>query len=177
MNKDEIVRRSQLKETLEAEYLNLIDEKINRYLENNRQGITASHQFTPALDECTKLYRDGYFISTVMMSYAINEAIIKLIAEKNNIDTQNKDNTTKTIEELIAELREKNLISANCASASSLIWNSYRNNIHHMNPKVSDIPFQRLAQLNIKHLSAIENEIFGFYINNMFVIPHHPNYW
>jgi len=112
-----------------------------------------------------------------MMSHAINEAIINLVAEKNNIDRQNKDNTTKTIEELIVELRESNLISANCASASSSIWNSYRNDIHHMNPKVSDIPFQRLAQLNIKHLSAIENEIFGFYINNLFVVPYQANYW
>jgi len=177
MDEDEILRRVELREALESEYSSSIDEKINRFLENKRPGITASHQFTPALSECTKLYRDGYFISTVMMSHAINEAIINLVAEKNNIDRQNKDNTTKTIEELIVELRESNLISANCASASSSIWNSYRNDIHHMNPKVSDIPFQRLAQLNIKHLSAIENEIFGFYINNLFVVPYQANYW
>ena len=177
MDKDEILGRVQLRETLEEEYLNSIDEKINRYLENTRQGITASHQFTPALSECTKLYRDGYFISTVMMSHAINEAIIKLVTEKNNIDGQKTDGKTKTIEELIVELKENNLISETCAYASSAIWKSYRNDRHHMNPKVSDINFQRLAQLNIKHLSAIENEIFGFDINNLFVIPHQPNYW
>lgn len=177
MNNDEIFRRFQLKEDLESEYLGSIDAKIDRYLEIEHQGIIGGHHFAPASSECIKLYRDGYFIGTVMMSHAINEGIIKFVAERNNIDRQKTANTTKTIEELIVELQGNNLISTNCADASLAIWNSYRNDIHHMNPSVSDILFQKLAQLNIKRLSAIENEIFGHDIENGALVPHQPKYW
>ena len=177
MNNDEKFRRLQLEEDLKSECLGMIDSKIDRYLEIDHQAIIGGHHFAPASSECIKLYRDGYFIGTVMMSHAINEGIIKFVAERNIIDRQKADNTTKTTEELIVELQGKNLISENCAISSLVIWKSYRNDIHHMNPSVSNIPFQELAQRNIKHLSAIENEIFGCEIKNGGLVPHQPKYW
>ena len=174
MNSDEIFRRYQLKEDLKSECLGSIDAKIDRYLEIEHQGIIGGHHFASASSECIKLYRDGYFISTVMMSHAINEGIINFVAERNNIDRQKADKF-KTTEELIIELQENNLISTHCKDASLAIWRSYRNDIHHMNPIVSGIPFQELAQLNIKRLSAIENEIFSYDIKNEG--PHQRKYW
>ena len=177
MNNNEKIKRFQLQEDLKSECLGSIDAKIDRYLQIEHQGIIGGHYFAPASSECIKLYRDGYFIGTVMMSHAINEGIIKFVAERNNIDRQKTANTIKTIEELVVELQENNLISANCADASLAIWNSYRNDIHHMNPNVSVIDFQQLSQLNIKRLSTIENEIFGYDIKNGGLVLHHPKYW
>ena len=177
MNNDEIFRRAQLKEDLKSECLGSIGAKIDRWLEIEHQGIIGGHHFASASSECIKLYRDGYFIGTVMMSHAINEGIIKFVAERNNINRQKTCKEAKTIEELIVELQRKSFISTNCADASSAIWGSYRNDIHHMNPNVSDIPFQELALLNIKRLSAIEKEIFGPDIKNGALVPHQPKYW
>jgi hypothetical protein len=177
MNKDEIFRRFRLKEDIKAECLGTIDEKINRWLEIEHQEIIGDHYFASASAECIRLYRDGYFISTVMMSHAINEGIIKFVAEKNNIYRQKTVDTTKTIEELINELQENHIISTNCAVASLSIWKSYRADVHHMNPNVSVIPFHELAQLNIKRLSVIENEIFGCEYKNGVLFPHQPKYW
>ena len=183
MNNDEIFRRFQLKEDLKSECIGTIDAKIDRWLEIEHQEIIGDHHFASASAECIKLYRDGYFIGTVMMSHAINEGIIKFVAERNNIDRQKPHNTintkeeTKTIEELIIELRGENLISANCADASLAIWKSFRADVHHMNPSVSKIHFPKLAQLNIKHLSFIENEIFGCDYPNGALVPHQPKYW
>jgi len=177
MNSDEIFRRSQLEEDLKSECLGSIDARIDRWLEIEHQGIIGGHHFASASSECIKLYRDGYFIGTVMMTHAINEGIIKFVAERNNTDRQKADNATKTIAELIVELHENNLISTQCKDASLAIWRSYRNDIHHMNPSVSDIPFQKLAQLNIKRLSAIEHEIFGYDIGKGALVLHQPRYW
>ena len=177
MNNDERSRRFRLKEDLKSACLGPIDAKIDRYLEIEHQWIIGEHHFAPASSECIELYRDGYFIGTVMMSHAINEGIIKFVAERNNIDRQKSANTAKTIEELIFELHVNKLISKNCTDASLAIWKSYRNDIHHMTPSVSDIPFQKLAQLNIKRLSTIENEIFGHDIKNGALVPHQPKYW
>ncbi len=42
------------------------------------------------------------------------------------------------------------------------ILKSFCADIHHMNPMVATIDFQKLVQENLKHLSAIEREIFDF---------------
>lgn len=177
MNDSERIRRFQIKNEIESQCIGSIEEKIDRYLEIEHQGIIGEHYFAPASSECIYLYRDGYFIGTVMMSHAINEGIIKFIAQRNDIKQQETGHEKKTIEELINELQEKGHISANCANASKSIWKSHRNDIHHMNPNVTKIPFKKLAQRNIKHLSTIEKEIFGYDIHNGAIAPHQPKYW
>lgn len=146
-------------------------------MEIEHQGIIGGHYFAKASSECIYLYRDGYFIGAVMMSHAINEGIIKFIAERNNIVRHKEDENTKTIKELIDEFETKNIISKNCADASTKIWKSFRADIHHMNPKIAEIPFQELAQQNLKCLSTIEKEIFGHNYNNGAIVPHQPRYW
>ena len=166
MDNNEKIRRIQLKENIESQCKGSIEEKIARYLEIEHQGIIGGHYFAQVSSECIYLYRDGYFIGAVMMSHAINEGIIKFIAERNNIERQKEDGTTKTIKELVDEFKTKNIISQNCAGASKKIWKSFRADIHHMNPKIAEIPFQELAQQNLKCLSIIEKEIFGHHYNN-----------
>jgi hypothetical protein len=170
-------RRFQIKSEIESQCLGLIEDKINRYLEIEHQGIIGNHYFASASSECIYLYRDGYFIGTVMMSHAINEGIVKFVSERNNIKKQKPNGEEKSVKELINELHEAGHISQNCANASKEIWRSYRNDIHHMNPNVMKIPFQKLAQRNIKHLSTIEKEIFGYDINNGTLVLHQPKYW
>lgn len=177
MNHSDIIRRVQLRESIESQCRGSIEEKISRYLEIEHQGIIGGHYFANASSECIYLYRDGYFIGAVMMSHAINEGIIKFITERNRIDRHKDDGNTKTIEELIAELKNKNIISEKCASVSTKIWKSFRADIHHMNPTVAKICFQKLAQQNLKHLSTIEREIFGHDIKNGAIVPHQPKYW
>ena len=177
MNNSERIRRFQIKQEIESQCMGSIEEKVDRYLEIEHQGIIGGHYFAPASSECIYLYRDGYFIGTVMMSHAINEGIIKFIAERNDVKRQKTTGEEKTIEELIDELQRTGLISLNCADASRGIWKSYRNDIHHMNSGVSKINFKELAQRNIKHLSTIEKEIFGYDINNGVMVLHQPRYW
>jgi len=177
MDSSEGIRRIQLKESLESECKSTVEQKINRYLEIEHQRIIGGHHFSKASFECIYLYRDGYFIGTVMMSHAINEGVIKFIAERNSISRKKESGDTKTIEELINEFKKRKIISDECAEASINIWKSFRADIHHMNPKVMEIPFKELALQNMKDLAIIEKEIFGFDINNGAIIPHQPKYW
>ena len=111
------------------------------------------------------------------MSHAINEGIIKFVAKRNGIQKDKPDGTTKTIEDLMNDLRRKEIISTDCRNASMKIWRSYRNDIHHMNPTVANIDFKKLAQQNLKYLSNIEKEIFDFKIKNGAIVPTQPKYW
>lgn len=177
MDTSEVMKRIMARESIESHCKSFIEEKIDRYLEIGHQGIIGGHYFAPASSECIYLYRDGYFIGAVMMTHAINEGIVKFVAERNGIERNKTEGTTRTIEDLIDELREKSIISTACADASAGIWRSYRNDIHHMNPAVAGIEFKKLAQQNLKHLSAIEREIFDFKIDNGGIVPTQPKYW
>ena len=177
MNNHVKFKRAQLRETIESQCKGSIEQKISRYLEIEHQGIISGHYFASASSECIYLYRDGYFIGAVMMSHAINEGIMKFVAERNSISRSKEGGNTKTIEELISEFREKNIISKKCADASMKIWKSFRADIHHMNPTVAKIPFQKLAQQNLKYLSTIEKEIFGYDMKDGAIAPHQTKYW
>ncbi len=180
IDRDEVmqaVRVAQLRDDLRQIDEQTLDARINRYMEIEHQGIIHNHHFATASSECIYLYRDGYFIGAVMMSHAINEGIIKLIAERNNIDRHRDDGSTKSIEDLILELEKKNIISKDCTDASTKIWKSFRADIHHMNPTIGKIPFQQLAKQNLKCLSTIEREIFGHDFKDGAIAPHQPKYW
>lgn len=180
MNKDEVmqsVRRAQLRDGLRQIVEQTLDARIDRYMEIDHQGIISNHYFATASSECIYLYRDGYFIGAVMMSHAINEGIIKFVAERNNINRHRGDGSTKSIEDLILELEKKNNISKNCADASTKIYKSFRADIHHMTPIIGKISFQQLAEQNLKCLSKIEREIFGHDFKDGAIAPHQPKYW
>ena len=176
MDKKEM-KKIAARQNLQSEFNGTVDQRVERYLEIEHQGIIGGHHFANASSECIYLYRDGYFIGAVMMSHAINEGIIKFVVERNKITRNKEDGNTKTIEELICELKDKKIISEKGATASTKIWGSFRADIHHMNPKVSEIPFQKLAQQNLKYLSTIEREIFGHDIKKGAIKPHQPKYW
>jgi hypothetical protein len=177
MDTSEMMKRIMVKETIESQSQSFMESKIDRYLEIEHQGIIGGHYFAPASSECIYLYRDGYFIGAVMMSHAINEGIMKFVAERNDIRRTGTDGATRTVEDLVSELAEKGIITEACADASLGIWKSYRNDIHHMNPTVAKIDFESLAQRNLKYLSVIEREIFDFRITNGAIVPTQAKYW
>jgi hypothetical protein len=178
MNQSDNLKRIPVREAIQSEFKASIEDKVSRYLEVDHQLMIGAHYFSAASTECIYLYRDGYFIAAVMMSHAINEGIIKFVADRNNIERHNKNGETKSVDELIQILKESKLISETCANASKKIWKSFRADIHHMNPTVTEIPFQKLASQNLQNLSTIERELFGFdYGKQGGIIPRQPKYW
>lgn len=172
-----ILERKQTEDDLRSEFEGTIKERVSRYLEVGHQKIIGAHHFAPASTECLLSYRDGHFIATVMMSQAINEAIIKFVAERNAIELQSSTGA-KSLDALMLELEQAHKISANCAEASRGIYGSFRSNVHHLNPKVASIDFRSLALKNIQRLATIENEIFTFdIVDGGKMKPRNPAYW
>lgn len=166
-----IMRKTLLKEGIRSELEQTLEQRVDRYMEIKHQGIIANHHFATASSECMNLYRDGYYISAVMVSQAVNEGIVKFVAERNGI-------RQKTVQgDLIDKFVQKKIMTLDCAQASKQIWGSFRNDVHHMNPKVASIPFQQIAKRNLQDLATIEKEIFGTDYSDGKLMPHHPEYW
>lgn len=173
INRDKMMKelqRAQLRDDLRQADERTLDARVDRYMEIDHQGIIGNHYFAAASSECINLYRDGHFIATVMSSQAVNEGILKLLAERNSINATDHS-------ELMDELQSRNIISATCATASEKIWGSFRNDVHHMNPKVTSIPFRQLAKSNLQALAIVEREIFAVDFKEGKLLPKQPRYW
>ena len=164
-------RKAQLKNDFRSIFENYLDKKIERYLEINHQSIIAGHYFAHASTECIYLYSDGYFISAILLSQAVCEGIMKLILEKNKITNKNDR------PEILNILTNKKIVTKTLADASLRIWKSFRNDYHHMNPKVGKLDHQEIAKRNISDLAIIEKEIFGFKSERGRLKPNQPLYW
>lgn len=149
--------------------------RVDRLLEINKQGIIGDHHFARASAECIDLYSNGHFIATVMGTQSVNEGIIKFVADRNQINRQNRK-----CDALLPILVSKGILSQGCSDASEKIMRSFRNDVHHMNPSIGTIDFQtweKLAKKNIQSLAVVEREIFDLDINNGELVPKQPKYW
>ncbi len=177
-----VMKKITIRQDLQARFNSTIDQKVERYLEIVHQEIIGAHHFAAASSECIRVYVDGHFISAVMVSQAVNEGIVRFIAERNNIPLHldNDKSKTKGIPEIIDTLEQKNIITRACAEASREICRSFRNDVHHMNPKVAEIEthFKDLAKHNLQNLAKVEREIFGSdTAPNGALILRQPKYW
>ena len=157
-----------------------IEIRVERYLEVEHQGVIPNHHFAAASSECINLYRDGYLLSAVMVSQSITEGIWKFVLERNQIQPKKlKAGVGKKMERpaVAAVLVKQKIISTECAEAFVRIWLSFRNDVHHTNPRVSTVPFRELARQNMVDLAAIEREIFSFTFSNGNLVPVQPRYW
>ena len=60
------------------------EERVDRYLEIDRQKIIGEHHFAHASTECIHLYTHGFFISTVMTTQAVNVGFDELLDKLGN---------------------------------------------------------------------------------------------
>jgi hypothetical protein len=168
---DASFRREDLKKGMRQVFDQTLDERVDRYLEVEHQGIIPNHHFAAASSECIDLYRDGYSLSAVMVSQAVAEGIWRFVLERNQIQAD-RDRAV-----LAAALVEGKILSGQCAEAFGRIWRSFRNDVHHMNPSVTCVPFRELARRNLLDLAAIEREIFAVSFGDGKLVPIQPRYW
>lgn len=191
----EPVRRIQIGCQLRACFDMTLPRRVDRHMAVAHQGIIPNRYFAPASSECIKLYTDGYFLSTVMVSQAVAEGIRKFVVERNGtkIDDGNdismatgapaskgavrkawadacaqiwrwfrrKPRNHRAGPDIVALLVRKSIISKDCGDAFNRIYNSYRNDLHHMNRNIVKIRFAALAKKNIDDLAIIESEMFA----------------
>ena len=167
-----MTRKEQLKNDFLSLFNSTLEQKVERYLEITHQKIIGNHHFANASSECIYLYSDGYFISVIILSQSVCEGIMNFIYERNKI-SNNVDRP-----EMLKIITDKNIVTKYLAKASLRIWKSFRNDYHHMNPKVGKLNHERIARNNIKDLAIIENEIFGFKLSESGRLkPNNPLYW
>jgi len=167
MTDDEATVRDHLRSRFET----TLEERVNRALELPHHAVVPFHHFTPASTECVYLYRDGYFLATAMTTQALNEGVIRFVAGRNGMDP----NTDPT--ELVDAFVGARWISTGCGDAMRRILRSFRNDFHHLNPSLLNVPIEKIAKRNIEDIATVEGEIFAHSFDNGRIVPKNPKYW
>ena len=142
-------------------------------------GVIPGNYFSDAIIECYKVYKSGCFIATVMVTQAVNERLLKFIAEKSGVMGRKKKKITLP---RLVDLKTSPLLRVHpheCVAAFKKIYDSHRNDVHHINPNISEVKFPEQAKENIECLGLIEREIFALRPtdNPGQLEPKHPQYW
>jgi len=169
---NENAQRENLKRAMQDDLNRSVDERVNRYLEIVHQWVIPAHHFANASAECIYLYRDGYFLSAVMVSQSVTEGVWRFVLDRNNIQYDPDRETQEN------DLVQRTILSRACADAFGRIFHSFRNDVHHMNPSVRKVPFREIARRNLVDLATIEREIFAVTIGAPGrMVPVHRQYW
>jgi len=92
-----------ISDDLRASYEATIEQRVDRYLEVSHQPITPNPHFADASAECIRLYTDGYFLSTVMVTQAVAEGIRRFVVERNGIKPEDGTDGQQVAENLAQE--------------------------------------------------------------------------
>lgn len=171
----EAIRRAETERTLKEECLGSISERVDRWLEIHSPTIVPNTHFASASAECILLYRDGYFFACIALCQAIDEAMVRLICEKNGKGSKGYVGFKKNIHELKAL---KDEIPADWIEAFERIWKD-RNDYHHLNPKVpaEKGKLREIAKDKIITLLGVESKVFAFQMVQGAISPKYPRYW
>lgn len=163
-------RRRALEHDFRQKFEHELPGMIARALTLEHHRVVPNHHFAEASSVCVDLWRDGHFLAVVMLSQSINEGICRFVLEAHGMPACHPNQAAEA-------LSASGIITEGCAAAIKRIARSYRNDVHHMNPSVARVPFEELAERNVRDLTAVESEIFAFDVVNGKLLPKNPRYW
>ncbi|MDP2729657.1 MAG: hypothetical protein Q8O55_04165 [Dehalococcoidales bacterium] len=168
-----MIRRRDLEDTLRADCLRTISERVTRYLELNFTEIRPNEQpFGLISDECIRLYRDGHFFACIALCQAVAEALARFLCERSGW------NATNDFEKNTLALRRRKKVTSDCYKYFKEIWKG-RNDYHHLNPKVPTEreKLQAIAKIKMTALHSVESEVFAYELGSDGIKVKYPKYW
>jgi hypothetical protein len=169
-----VPERDELRNRLRQVFEQTFEERVDREQSVPRERLIPNHHFAFASSECLDLFRDGYFLSCIMVCQAVSEGLGKLVMERNQVCREQKE----TVQNVLNKLQLGGEISQAFVERYSRIYGRFRNDFHHMNPRVAGLPYEALARGCVDALVAMEAEVFAqVVVDGGRLEPLHPKYW
>lgn len=166
--------KKEIEEILRQTFEHSLPQMVERYLSLSWATIAQNEYFTEITKECYNLYVQGYYISSIMVSQAINEAFARYWIEKNSHQPKQDEKKEDSVKILV----ETGILPNEWQEAFQRIQGSFRNDYHHINPDIKNHPHKELAERNLKDLALLESEMFKYSLkNDGKIVPLYPQYW
>ncbi len=157
---------------LSREFRATLPDRVARQEAVRRLPITPHTHFALVSQECSLLFRDGYFFACVSLTQAVAEALARFLCAHLFIRARGQHESR--VKRLLAE----RAISAEAASRFSLIHEG-RDAFHHLNPSApnSRPALQAAALQKLEALAALEAEVFAYSIHQGALVPKDMRLW
>ncbi len=168
----ELIQRKQIEKNLRAEFEATFKDRVDRYLMVKPHEIIPHNHFASVSTELSRLFRDGHYYGCIALSQAVGEALVGFMCERHGFKP------AKSFEDNLEKLEKRGCLSSSMKSNLTLLWNG-RDDYHHLNSSIEQnrSSLQVLAKSKAQLLLEMEREIFGYFVKEGAIIPHHPKYW
>lgn len=167
--------RRRVEESIKSEVLRTLSERAERFLKVRGTLLVPDGPFAAPSVECAEQFRDGHFFGCIALTQAVLEAVIRHIWK---VKLKTKPNQEGSFDKNLAALHKKKFISDEWKEKLDLMW-AERHSFHHLRPSVESDQqkLEKTARNTLLMLNDLEQEFFGFDVNEGVIIPHHPEYW
>ena len=167
--------RRRIEESIKSEVLQTLSERAGRFLQVKGTALVPNGPFAAPSIECAEQFRDGHYFGCIALTQAVLEAVIRHVWQ---IKLKKKPNQEGSFDKNLATLHKKNFINDEWKTKLDQMW-SERHSFHHLRPSVESgqQKLEETARNTLLMLNDLEQEFFGFEVNDGMVVPQHPEYW
>ena len=167
--------RRRVEDAIKNEVLKTLSERADRFLQVQGAVLVPDGPFAAPSMECAEQFRDGHYFGCIALTQAVLEAVIRHVWQ---IKLKKKLNQEGSFEKNLAALHKKNFISDEWKTKLDQMW-SERHSFHHLRPTVESDQrkLEETARNTLLMLNDLEQDFFGFEVNEGVIVPHHPELW
>jgi hypothetical protein len=164
-----------LEESIRSEVLRTLSQRANRFLQVKKTVQVSDGPFAAPSMECAEQFRDGHYFGCIALTQAVLEAVIRHVWQ---VKLKKKPNQEVSFDKNLAALHKKKVISDEWKEKLDQMW-AERHSFHHLRPSVESDQrkLEETARNTLLLLNDLEQEFFGFDVNEGVIVPHHPEYW
>ena len=155
---------------------------------DNENGVQATEQrpivgqrtpespFSGPIDECTVLFRSGYFLGCIALTRTVIEAIVQHAWQ---VQMKKKAGQTGSFSKNLEALYKKTLISDEAKNGLEQMWNerqSFESLGYSSDAETDQLKLETEARKLLELLNDLQHEFFGFKLKEGAVVPHHPEF-
>jgi hypothetical protein len=172
---DPLAERRRIEDSIKNEVLRTLSDRADRFLQVRGTILVPDGPFAAPSVECAEQFRDGHYFGCIALTQAVLEAVIRHVWQ---VKLKKKPNQEGSFEKNLEALHKKNFISDEWKSKLDRMW-ADRHSFHHLRPAVESDhqKLEETARNTLKLLNDLEQEFFGFTVQEGMIVPDHPECW
>lgn len=172
---DPLAERRRIEDSIKNEVLRTLSDRADRFLQVRGTVLVPDGPFAAPSVECAEQFRDGHYFGCIALTQAVLEAVIRHVWQ---VKLKKKPNKEGSFEKNLEALHKKKFISDERKTKLDQMW-ADRHSFHHLRPSVESDrqKLEETARNTLKLLNDLEQEFFGFTVQEGMIVPDHPEYW
>ncbi|MCY3016297.1 MAG: hypothetical protein NT171_16615 [Planctomycetota bacterium] len=172
---DPLAERRRIEDSIKNKVLRTLSDRTDRFLQVRGTVIVPDGPFAAPSIECAEQFRDGHYFGCIALTQAVLDAMIRHVWQ---VKLKKKPTQEGSFDKNLDALHKKKFIGDEWRSKLAQMW-AERHSFHHLRPSVESDQqkLEETARNRLNLLNDLEQEFFGFNMQEGVVVPDHPEFW